>query len=251
MLKTHKTVLISGGTSGVGKAVARSFAELGDTVVIIGRNDTKANTAVIELMHETRNDNISYLIGDLADPEIIKNIVADFLANHKKLDVLVHCAGIIPKTAEDNIKINLLSHYWLTENLKEALADGGQVFIVTGKPLPIKLMPINEKQITKINRGMWLLTHKTLLMMLLSDELHEQHTTVNTFFPGNVQSGLSEWNKRVKNKRVDVIADIVNDDKLSKVTGEFFDDKGRLVSLSGKKYNTSRAREVLRPYLNK
>ncbi|GKQ43325.1 short-chain dehydrogenase [Companilactobacillus sp. RD055328] len=249
MNNKQRTVLISGGTSGVGKAVAKSFAKLGDKVIIIGRNDTKANTALMEIMHETGNDNISYLIGDLSNQEDNKKLSEEFLADHQKLDVLVHCAGIIPKTAKDNINVNLRSHYWLTENLKGSLVDGGQVFIVTGKPLPIKLVPISEKQLTKPQRGMWLLTHKTLLMKLLADELFEQNTTVNSFFPGDIQSDLSTWNKKVKNNKVEVVADIVTDDELSQMSGEFFNDKGKTVSLSGKKYSTSRAREILRQYL--
>lgn len=46
MLTQNKIVLISGGTSGVGKAIAKSFAFNKATVIIIGRNEQRAKAAV-------------------------------------------------------------------------------------------------------------------------------------------------------------------------------------------------------------
>ncbi|WP_353989975.1 SDR family NAD(P)-dependent oxidoreductase [Pediococcus argentinicus] len=59
-------ILISGGTSGVGKAVAKSFAFEDNNITLLGRNEDRSKQAVNDLKDLTGNQNIDYLLGDLA-----------------------------------------------------------------------------------------------------------------------------------------------------------------------------------------
>lgn len=251
-MTTQQVVLISGGTSGVGKAIARSFARNGADITLIGRNQQRAKQAVAELQQSTGNPHISYLTGDLADKADNQRLANQFKQTHTKLDVLVHSAGNIPKTAAENINLNLRSHYWLTHNLIGLLSAAdvqAHVFIVTGMPLAIQLAPIYEQQRTLFDRGLWLLTHKTLLVRLLADQLQSKNIIVNALFPGGVQSNLSSWNKTVSNTEVTAVYRIVTTPQLQSITGSFFTDNATLVHLSHRKYNAARAKKILQHYL--
>lgn len=251
MLTQNKIVLISGGTSGVGKAIAKSFAFNKATVIIIGRNEQRAKAAVNEIQTMTHHKNVSYLLGDLTDPQQNQAIATAFREQHDHLDVLVNSAGNIPQTKTSNINLNLRSHYWLTHNLENELAasDDARIFIITGIPLAIKIGPIYERQKNLLDRGLCLLTHKTLLVNLLADELQPKSIKVNALFPGGVKSDLLPWTKNLTNESVPIAEIIASADKYQHTTGQFFDDQGKIVKLNHRKYNAKRARKVLGRYL--
>lgn len=155
-------ILISGGTSGVGKAVAKSFAFEDNNITLLGRNEDRSKQAVNDLKDLTGNQNIDYLLGDLAVESENKKVAEEYAQNHDVLDVLVNSAGVIPKTAQDNIAKNIQSHYWLTHNLVSLLKKSANpnVFLITGASQVVKYGPINEWQFNALFKGIWLLTIK-------------------------------------------------------------------------------------------
>jgi meso-butanediol dehydrogenase/(S,S)-butanediol dehydrogenase/diacetyl reductase len=83
-----KVVLITGGTSGIGLAAAKSFSNEGASVIVIGRNRERGAKAV-------RNLKVSFESGDISVAEDCRRLVARSLELHGRLDVLVNCAGVI------------------------------------------------------------------------------------------------------------------------------------------------------------
>lgn len=80
-----KNILVTGGSSGIGKAIALLCSQLGATVIIVGRNEDKlANN--INIM----GNKSSYYIADLSSKEDIKKLVKQL----PRLNGIVHCAGI-------------------------------------------------------------------------------------------------------------------------------------------------------------
>ena len=61
-----KTVVITGATSGIGKAVVRKFAKLGYNVILVARNEEKVKRVIREIVHLTRNIDLNYYIADLS-----------------------------------------------------------------------------------------------------------------------------------------------------------------------------------------
>jgi len=100
-----------------------------------------------------------------------------------------------------------------------------------------------------LDRGAWLLTHKTLLVKLLADELQEKRIKVNAIFPGGVKSDLLPWTKNLTNEEVPFVTELVTDQQNGQMTGQFFDDHGEVVALSSRKYNANQAKKVLARYL--
>ncbi|MEN5342896.1 SDR family NAD(P)-dependent oxidoreductase [Achromobacter mucicolens] len=90
MNMTGNTIFITGGTSGIGRAIAEAFHRLGNQVIISGRRKalldevTRANPGMqgIEL--------------DVQDPTQIKAVAAKLVADYPKLNVLFNNAGIMP-----------------------------------------------------------------------------------------------------------------------------------------------------------
>lgn len=95
-----KKVLVTGASRGIGKDIAMSFAELGATVTITGRNPETLKQAVHEL--QQYSPSCTYLSADMQDVEAIYQMVDDAVAHMGGIDILVNNAGVnIPQNALD------------------------------------------------------------------------------------------------------------------------------------------------------
>jgi NAD(P)-dependent dehydrogenase (short-subunit alcohol dehydrogenase family) len=100
---TQRSVLISGGTSGIGAAIARAFMAAGDRVLVTGATEAEAQRA--------RNEGLDARVLDVRDAAAVESLVAGLDSLH----VLVNCAGVIrrggaelaPAVFDDVIDINL------------------------------------------------------------------------------------------------------------------------------------------------
>ena len=72
---TDHTIVLTGGSSGLGYAAAEEFAELGATLVIVARNPEKTAEAVEQLKSDHGNDRISFELADLSDLDEVRGSV--------------------------------------------------------------------------------------------------------------------------------------------------------------------------------
>ena len=82
-----KRVIVTGGSSGIGKAIALEFADKGAKVLITGRREALLEEVSIQ------HDNISALVADAVEPESAELIIAKAIELWGRLDVLVNNAG--------------------------------------------------------------------------------------------------------------------------------------------------------------
>ncbi len=88
----RKVVVVTGGSVGIGRAVARAFAGRGAHVVIAGRNVEAANRAADEIARETKVAALALQI-DVSVPEQCERLIAEAVAHFGAVDVLVNNAA--------------------------------------------------------------------------------------------------------------------------------------------------------------
>ena len=116
MKTTGHTILVTGGASGIGLALAQSFLARGNRVIVAGRRQSACDEAV------AANPGLSALTLDVASPDGIRSFVAELLEKHPTLDVVIHNAGIMR-----------------AEKLQEARLDDAEATIATNLLGPIRL----------------------------------------------------------------------------------------------------------------
>lgn len=89
-----KTVLVTGGNSGIGLATAIALAEAGANVTITARTVAKAANAADKIEKATEQRPTTGIV-DLADLSSVRDFASAFIADHERLDVLINNAGAI------------------------------------------------------------------------------------------------------------------------------------------------------------
>ena len=130
--------LVTGGSSGVGRALAERLATLGATVIITGRD--RARLDAVADMHQGK---IIPVVADLADPAAVDALIATLQLNHPDLALLVNNAGVqylldiagdVPQKtlalAREEIAVNLTAPAALTIGLAPILKRQRQSTIV-------------------------------------------------------------------------------------------------------------------------
>jgi NAD(P)-dependent dehydrogenase (short-subunit alcohol dehydrogenase family) len=119
-----KTVIVTGGTSGIGNAIANAFAEAGATVHATGATQAEVDTAIAAGGH------VHHSVLDVRDTAAVDA----FAARHPKIHVLVNCAGVNLRAAEFTaegfetvVDINLTGSMRTATSFRTALADGGAI----------------------------------------------------------------------------------------------------------------------------
>ena len=124
-------VLVTGASSGIGAAIAITFADAGWSVMAAGRDEGR-----LEEVADV-SDDISTWAGDLAQSEDCDDLVADTVDEFGRIDCLVNAAGVlIPGNSEetsdedwrDTLNINLDVPFYLSRSaLSHLLQDGGSI----------------------------------------------------------------------------------------------------------------------------
>jgi NAD(P)-dependent dehydrogenase (short-subunit alcohol dehydrogenase family) len=123
-----KVCLITGATSGIGKATAMELASMGASVVMVGRDRARGEAALAEVKEGSANASVDLLLADLSSQEDIRRLAGEFKEAHPRLDVLINNAGVIRSkrvASADGIEmtfaINHLAHFLLTNLLLDLL----------------------------------------------------------------------------------------------------------------------------------
>jgi 3-oxoacyl-[acyl-carrier protein] reductase len=110
-----QTALVTGGSRGIGFAIARELASAGARVAVVARDGARAEAAAVELPGEGHR---GYAV-DVADPEACNALVKQVEADFGALDILVNNAGV----TRDNVLMRIKDEDWdavLDTNLRGA-----------------------------------------------------------------------------------------------------------------------------------
>lgn len=151
-LLDDKVVLVSGGTRGVGAAVARAAARAGATVAVTGRRAERGAALVADL--RALGGHARFVRCDVADLDAVRACVAEVVAHLGRIDGLVNAAGLVdrgtlldttPELFDRHIAVNLRGPFFLMQavvadllrrkapgsivNIGSISAHGGQPFL--------------------------------------------------------------------------------------------------------------------------
>jgi NAD(P)-dependent dehydrogenase (short-subunit alcohol dehydrogenase family) len=198
-----KVTLITGGTSGIGKAAATALAGMGATVVITGRNEERGKRALQEIREESGNDGVELILADLTVQDEVRRLAEELRERHKQLEVLVNNAGLVlsertetPDGIETQLAINHLAPFLLTNLLLDLLKESAPSRIVTVSSDAHRWAKIDldDLQSRKRYRGMQVYGKTKLANIMFTYELAERlegtGVTANCMHPGGVNTNF-------------------------------------------------------------
>ncbi len=194
-----KVALLTGATSGIGRAIATGLAGEGATVVVLARDPGRGEAASTEIRRAAPGAKVEVIRGDLASQDSVRRAVQEFQSRYARLDVLVCAAGVFHKSRsetmdgiESTFAVNYLSHFLLANLLKESLeraAPSRVVFVASrygGATIDFDDLMVVRRKFTIMNS----VPSTKLAEVLLTQELAERWASsgivVNAIHPGLV-----------------------------------------------------------------
>lgn len=187
-----KTVIVTGASSGIGKAIAKLFVEKGFNVVMNASNEENLNKAYQELGSPS---NVITVAGDISVKEVGEKLAQSAIQKFSSIDILINNAGVFaPKPFLDVVEsdldrfynINLKGTYFVTQAVVPTmLTNKGGAIINIGTVLvdhAIAGFPASAPVISK--GGVHALTRQ------LAAEFGKDNIRVNTIAPGIIRSPL-------------------------------------------------------------
>jgi NAD(P)-dependent dehydrogenase (short-subunit alcohol dehydrogenase family) len=161
---TGKTVVVTGGNSGIGKQTALALARAGARVKVTARDQARGEAAVTELRSDSGGE-VELVVFDLGDLAAVRAGAAELLARCDRIDVLVNNAGVVlsqrceSKDGFDaTFAVNHLGPFLLTNLLLDRMKQSAPARIVTVASTAHKGAPhgrdFNDLQTTARYRGM-------------------------------------------------------------------------------------------------
>ncbi len=133
----EKVALVTGGTSGIGKATAMALSAMGADVVVVGRDRERGEGAAAEIRART-GGKVDLALADLSSQAEVRALADEFERRYDRLDVLVNNAGVVqsertetPDGLETTFATNHLSPFLLTNLLLDTLKESAPSRVVT------------------------------------------------------------------------------------------------------------------------
>jgi 3-oxoacyl-[acyl-carrier protein] reductase len=189
---TNKTALVTGGSRGIGAAIAKRLAADGANVAITYTKGADAATSVVKEIERGGRKAIA-IQADAADAEAVKAAVEKTVATFGRLDVLVNNAGTaIAKPFEETtleemdrmIDINVRGTFVATQAALKHMKDGGRIIMI-GSCVGERLMTPGLVPYAATKGAVKMFTQG------LSREVGSRGITVNNIQPGPIDTDLN------------------------------------------------------------
>ena len=258
----NKICLITGATSGIGKAAALKLAELGASLILIGRNPDRGKIICDQIKKETNNKEIKFYKLDLSLMKEVSESAKKIKSDYEHIDILINNAGarfldhfVTKERIEQTLAVNHLSHFLLTNLLINKLKKSASARIInissgvhfSGDGVIENIIDPKEydgrKQYSNSKLANVLFTYG------LAGRLRYVNITVNAMDPGGVatnfarNNGLISWLKHriyylakgtllTPEQGSETIIYLATSPDVEGITGKYFKDKKEIKSSS-------------------
>ncbi|MGH7899542.1 MAG: SDR family oxidoreductase [Candidatus Binatia bacterium] len=247
-----KTCMITGATSGIGRAAAIEIARLGARLIVVGRDRERGEAALREIRDRSGNGDVELLLADLSSQQSIRALAGELLARDRPLHVLVNNAGIFAlrrSLTVDGIEsvfaVNHLGYFLLTNLLLDRLKRSAPARIVNVASDAHAWGAIDFDDLGGERRYGWMRIYgrsklaNILFTYELARRLAGSGVTVNCLHPGAVATRLGAQNGaiarfligllrpflRMPEAGADTIVHLAASPELDGVTGKYFVDR--------------------------
>ncbi len=245
-----RRALVTGATSGVGLAAAQALAAMGASVVLVARDQKKADAIVRAMRKESGNPDIQVEICDMSVMAEVHQLADRLIAAGEPIDILINNAGALfnprQQTAEGlekSFALLLLGPYILTERIQPLLAAsaGARVVNVSSGGMYSQKIRVDDLQsasggysgsvaYARAKRGLMILTE------VWADKWRDSGITVNAMHPGwadtpGVETSLPGFYRltrsllRSPREGADTAVWLAASTEAGKVTGKFWLDR--------------------------
>lgn len=252
--EADRTALVTGASSGLGKAVAQALAAAGVRVLLLARDRARGEAAQTELIEATGNRNVELLLADLASQADIRRLAAEVHARTDRLHYLVNNAGtafrergLTVDGIERTLAVNHLAPFLLTNLLLDLLQAAAPARVVNvgtridtamdfddlnWERRPYRMMPAyGQSKLGNIH-----------FTRELARRLDGSGVTVNCVFPGVFRSNLGGtdgaqglfwksvalllgWALTPPEKAAQRVLYLLTSPEMAGVSGEYFGDR--------------------------
>ena len=240
----RKVVVVTGVTSGVGKALAMGLARSGENVVLVACDAERGSMVHEEIKSQSQNPEIDLVLSDLSSLSSVRNAAVIIKSKHEKIDVLINNAGIYKSRRElstDGFELmfvtNHLGPFLFTHLLLDPLFTSGSARILNITAPSSTQLDFDDLQREKKFNSLTVFGATKMMNLLFTFELARRlentGVTVNAVHPGLVRSSLMNESPapmrfllRLASAPAErVAADIIRvamDPEFENLTGRFF-----------------------------
>ena len=260
---TDRTIVLTGGSSGLGYAAAEEFAKLGATLVIVARDPGKTDDAVARLKSDHGNDRIFGELTDLSDLDQVRAASERIRDAHPRIDVLIHNAGALlperretPGGTELTTQVMVAAPFLMTSLLLDQLraAEPGRVITMSSggmytSGLTVSKLQMDEKSYNGPQQYARAKRAQVVLNEMWAAKVPSSEIVFHSMHPGwadtpGVDAGIPGFGKvvgpllRTPEQGADTMVWLAADDSITETTGSFWHD--RAVRSTHKLKSTSR-----------
>ncbi len=194
-----QVVVLTGGTSGIGRIAATELAAQGMIVAVIGRDQTRGDTLVAET--NTLDGDVRFHQSDLASQATVRSLAAELRETYDRIDALVHNAGLSSRhrsETEDGVEltfaVNHLAPYLLTHELLDRIrtSEPARVVVTASDIHRRATLDFDDLEFTNGYDSLQAYARSKLATIAftfeLAERLEETEITANCFHPGFVPS---------------------------------------------------------------
>ena len=204
-----KIAVITGGSRGIGRAIAECFVDARATVIIFGRNEMSLNSAVEEIRTKYSHACIRSIVCDVSDVHSVKGAFQEVFKEYRKLDILICNAGIMddsligmvtPAQIERTFSINTYGVLYCAQYASRLIArsGGGSIINVSS------IMGVNGNAGQAVYSGSKAAVSG--VTKSLAKELASQSIRVNCIAPGFIDTDITRSiPEDIYHKRVNAI----------------------------------------------